>query len=158
MVCYIEAISKCKIPEIVLHTGVICNRCFKGFTPVKMCGPSPLARFYFYTDINSEVNFFVKFSFCKGKQLTLGTFLVALGGRAIPATCTSIFHKNFLHKVGHLSGFFHYSEPIPTYIPGWGWSGFTLTTALLNWHVQVFYIRTIDLYKRLYCNRQPPGN
>ena len=42
----------------------------------------------------------MKFSFRKGKQLALETFLVAPGGGAIPAT--SIFHKNFLHMVGHL--------------------------------------------------------
>lgn len=37
-------------------------------------------------------------------------------------------------------------------------SGFILTGTLFNWHVQVFYILTIDTYKRLYCNRQLPGN
>ena len=59
----IVQILNCKITEKVLLTGAICKRFFKGFTPVKMCGPSPLASFYFYTDINSEVNCFVKFSF-----------------------------------------------------------------------------------------------
>ena len=37
--------------------------------------------------------------------------------------------------VGHLSVFVRYSEPIPTYIPGWGGgggSGFTLTGALVE--------------------------
>ena len=68
----IVQILNCKISEKVLLTGAICKGFFKGFTPVKMCGPSPLASLYFYTDINSEVNCFVKFSFCKGKQLTLG--------------------------------------------------------------------------------------
>ena len=34
----------------------------------------------------------------------------------------------------------------------------TLTGALFNWHVQMFCILTIDMYKRLYCNRQLPGN
>ena len=29
----------------------------------------------------------------------------------------------FLHMVGHLSVFVRYSEPIPTYIPGWGGGG-----------------------------------
>ena len=61
--------------------------------------------------------------FCKA------TSLVAPGGGASPA----IFHKMFLHMVGHLSVFVRYSEPIPTYIPGWGegggGSGFTLTDA-----------------------------
>ena len=42
----------------------------------------------------------MKFSFHKGKQLALETFLVAPGGGAIPAT--SIFHNNILHMMGHL--------------------------------------------------------
>ena len=53
------------------------------------------------------------------RNLYKATSLVAPGGGASPA----IFHKMFLHMVGHLSVFVHYSEPIPTYIPGWGGGG-----------------------------------
>ena len=61
------------------------------------------------------------------ENLYKATSLVAPGGGASPA----IFHKMFLHMVGHLSVFVRYSEPMPTYIPGWGGSGFTLTGALV---------------------------
>ena len=64
--------------------------------------------------------------------------------------------------VGHLSGFVHYSGPIPTYMPGWG--GGVGGQSLL-WLVYysfgmygLFYILKIDMYERLYCNRQLPGN
>ena len=38
--------------------------------------------------------------------------------------------QNFPHYVGDLQVFASYPEPIPTYVPGWGGSGFTLTGAL----------------------------
>ena len=43
----IVQILKCKIPERVLLNGAICKRFSKGFSPVKMCGLSPLASFHF---------------------------------------------------------------------------------------------------------------
>ena len=59
------------------------------------------------------------FWFISVENLYKATSLVAPGGGASPA----IFHKMFLHMVGHLSVFVRYLEPIPTYIPGWGGGG-----------------------------------
>ena len=49
-------ILKCKIPERVFLTGAICKpEVFK--TPVKMCGLSPLASFYFETSTKTALLF-----------------------------------------------------------------------------------------------------
>ena len=50
------------------------------------------------------------------------------------------------------------SPPICQGEVGGGGAEFTLTGVLFIWHVRVFYILIIDMYKRLYCNRQLPGN
>ena len=97
----------------------------------------------------------MKFSFCKGKQLAIETFSCY---QYLPQKCSphggafirfcSLFRTNphqYVRVRGRKGG-------------GGRGEGFTLTGVLFIWHVRVFYILTIDMYKRLSCNRQLPGN